>query len=137
MSEPEKQEWIKMGYSEIKAEDLKAYIGTASFCNIDEATEGLMEEFEKINEGRRARILRLSQGDILYFNVPWIESIGCQYELKLGQIIDIVREGDLSDVKGKAKVVKIFKAKKYPNKKWWQFWLKQEEYIGGYNLMIL
>ena len=48
-----KQEWIKIGYSEVEAEELdrlaKVHIGTASFCNIKEATEELIEEFEKIN----------------------------------------------------------------------------------------
>ena len=35
------------------------------------------------------------------------------------------------------KVTKRYTHKKYPNKRWWQFWIKQEEYVDGYKLLIL
>lgn len=75
------------------------------------------------------RAYQLHSGDVLYFNVIAIKELGYDYKLKLGEDICI---GNLS-----AKITKIYGKKKYPNKKWWQFWLKQEEYVEGYNLMVL
>ena len=138
-----KQEWIRLGYSEADAEELsklaETYPGTnATYKNIDEATEGLTEEFKKIEKMMKERVYEARSGDVLYCNTKFIEELGHPYELKLGWTLDIYEKDGAMVTKGViAKVIEIHSKKKYPNKKWWQFWLKQEEYVDGYNLMIL
>jgi hypothetical protein len=77
----------------------------------------------------KARAYELHSGDVIYCDVIAMKSSGYDHKMKLGEHICI---GSLC-----AYVTQIYKHKKYPNKKWWQFWLNQEEYIDGYNLMIL
>ena len=86
----------------------------------------------------QCRAYQLQSGDEVFCNVEWLECLGYYYELNLGQIIRIYPKPDNIIAKGmQAIVAKRYTHKKYPNKKWWQFWLKQEEYVDGYNLMIL
>lgn len=100
---------------------------SVSNLSIEELNAIFCEQYDKrIKE----RLYEMHSGDILYCNIKFIEELGHPYELELGQSFGICK-------KGVVKVVNIHKTKKYPNKKWWQFWLKQEEYIDGYNLMIL
>lgn len=75
------------------------------------------------------RVYELHKQDVLYCNVEFMKEQKYYQELLLGQIVY------LNGVS--AKVIKVFKEKKYPNKKWWQFWIKQEEIITGYNLMVI
>lgn len=98
-----------------------------------------MEEIIKQINGRmKEMIYKAYSGDVLYCNAKFIEELGHPYKLKLGQTLDIYEKDGAMVTKGVvAKVVEVHKIKKYPNKKWWQFWLKQEEYIDGYNLMVL
>lgn len=80
-------------------------------------------------EPSECRAYQLHSGDVLYCNVVMIKTLGYDYELKLNE--NIFMSGM------QAKVSERYTHKKYPNKKWWQFWLKQEEYVDGYNLLIL
>lgn len=80
-------------------------------------------------EPSECRAYQLHSGDEIYMNVAAVKTLGYGYELKLSENIFISGM--------QAMVVKRYTHKKYPNKKWWQFWLKQEEYIDGYNLMVL
>lgn len=81
------------------------------------------------NDSSQCRAYQLYSGDEIYMNVTAVKTLGYDYELKLGENIFISGM--------KAMIVKRCTHKKYPNKKWWQIWLKQEEYIDGYILMIL
>lgn len=86
----------------------------------------------------QCRAYQLQSGDEVFCNVKCIESLGYYYELNLGQIISMYPKSDNIIAKSmKAMVVQRCTHKKYPNKKWWQFWLKQEEYVDGYILIIL
>lgn len=80
-------------------------------------------------QGGGSRAYELKRGDEIYFNIAAIKQFGYNYELSIGE--------DIYLMELPAKVIKRKTRKKYPNKKWWQFWLKQEEYIDGYILMIL
>ena len=99
---------------------------------------------------QETRVYQLNAGDILYCNQETINKlIGYECKLKWNDEVYIKENKMILPVlisgynnftnsnSAKAKVVEVHKTKKYPNKKWWQFWLKQEEYIDGYNLMIL
>jgi hypothetical protein len=79
-------------------------------------------------ESTETRACRLWTGDEIYLNTKAMKDLGFQCELDLGETITLPF---------KAQVTKRYTHKKYPNKKWWQFWLKQEEYVDGYNLMIM
>jgi len=81
-------------------------------------------------EGKPAecRVTQLYSGDELYLNVAMMKDLGFERELQLGETVSFPI---------KVQVTKRYTHKKYPNKKWWQFWLKQEEYVDGYNLMIM
>lgn len=130
-----KQEWIKLGYSEVKAEELNKF---AKIPVTNAAYEDIDESIAKISKRMESRIYEAHRGDVLYCNIKFIEELGHPYELKLGQTLDIYKKENGMVTNGVvAEVIKVHSKKKYPNKKWWQFWLKQEEYIDGYNLMIL
>ena len=89
-------------------------------------------------ESSECRAYQLHSGDELYCDVNFIKCLGYYYELELGQTISIYPEHNSIIAKGiAAKISKKYTHKKYPNKKWWQFWLKQEEYVDGYILTIL
>ena len=88
-----------------------------------------MEVFYNIKEITRPRLYELHSGDVLYCNTKFIEKLGHDYNLILGENIYIINCIT-------AKVVKVFKEKN-PNKKWWQFWIKQEEIVTGYHLEII
>ena len=93
---------------------------------------------ENNNNCEHVRVHQLHSGDVLYCNIEFMNYLGYPYELALGQNVYIYPEHNSIIAKSiTAKVTKVHKHKKYPNKKWWQFWLKQEEYVEGYNLMIL
>lgn len=93
--------------------------------------------YEQINPSN-CRAYRLCKGDVLYFNTAMMQTIGYSYELELGQKIRLYPEPNSIIAKGIVLLVtEVHKIKKYPNKKWWQFWLKQETYIKGYNLEVL
>lgn len=84
------------------------------------------------------RAYKLNSGDELYFDTVAVKNLGYEYELTLGQTICIYPENNSIIAKGiRLKVKEICCTKKYPNKKWWQFWIKQEKYINGYILMVL
>lgn len=90
------------------------------------------------SESPECRVYQLHRGDELYYNVEFIKELGHPYTLELGQTLNIYKKSNGMVTKGiVAKVSEVHTHKKYPNKKWWQFWLKQEEYIDGYNLMVL
>lgn len=88
------------------------------------------------SERMKERLYEIHSGDVLYCNVEFIKELGYPYELELGQTIYIYSEHN-SIAKSDLLVTEVHKTKKYPNKKWWQFWLKQEEYINGYSLTVL
>ena len=75
------------------------------------------------------RAYELHKGDVLYCNHEFMKEFRCYNDLLL------LQEVNLNGIA--ARVVKVIKNKKYPNKKWWQFWLKQEEYVTGYHLEII
>ena len=84
------------------------------------------------------RLYEVHNGDVLYCNTEWMEKFGYYYELTLGQTIYLHSENNNILEKGiEVQITKVFKDKKYPNKKWWQFWIKQEETVTGYHLMII
>lgn len=83
------------------------------------------------------RAIELHKGDVLYCNTKFMEEYGYYYELMPGEIIyihsspnSILNEGIMF------RVVKIFKEKS-PNKKWWQFWIKQTEKVTGYHIEVM
>lgn len=79
------------------------------------------------------RLYELHSGDVIYCNTLFINDLGYDHDLTLGTHIYIDSIGNNPI----ARVTKVFKEKKYPNKKWWQFWIKQEEYVTGYYLEIM
>ena len=89
-------------------------------------------------DSSKCRACRLYRGDVVYFNAEMMKAIGYNYELELGQKIRLYPEQNSIIAKGISLLVtEVHKTKKYPNKKWWQFWLKQETYVKGYNLEVL
>lgn len=80
-------------------------------------------------QGGGVRAYAPKSGDQIYFNVAAVKQLGYDYELSIGEDIYLM------DIPAKAIERKTHK--KYPNKKWWQFWLKQEEYVDGYVLLVL
>lgn len=82
-----------------------------------------------IAEIQKERLCEVNSGDIVYCNSEFMKEFGYYQDLLLGQKVNL--NGATSQV------VKVFKEKKYPNKKWWQFWIKQEEYVTGYYLMVI
>ena len=99
--------------------------------------ERIKDEYGCIN-GERTRAYRLCSGDEVYFNTAMTEKIGYHYELELGQKIKLYPDNNSIIETGITLLVtEVHKTKKYPNKKWWQFWLKQKEYIDGYNLTVI
>jgi len=88
------------------------------------------------------RLYQLNKDDVIFIDTIGMERLGYTRKLVPGDRVHFNRHLcrayytiDLKNVS--AIVTKVYKHKKYPNKKWWQFWLKQEEYTDGYNLMIL
>ena len=80
----------------------------------------------------------LHSGDILYCNTEWMKEAGYYYELSPGETIYVHTKNNNIREEGTAfRVTEVFKNKKYPNKKWWQFWLRQEEIVTGYHLMFI
>ena len=96
-------------------------------------------KFESIkSDTSKCRAYRLNHGDIVYFNKTMMNTIGYPYELELGQKIRLYPEQNNIIAPSTVLLIKdIHRTKKYPNKKWWQFWLKQETYIEGYDLEVL
>ena len=109
-----------------------------------------MEEFKEItitdlyifrnieeSEHKNNRICELHSGDVIYCNTKFMEKQSYYYELILGDIIHLHSNKDNILEEGIAsRVINVFK-KKTPDKKWWQFWIKQKEYVMGYNLEII
>ena len=86
----------------------------------------------------RHRAYELHKGDVIYGNTEFMKEHKYYYELLLGQTIYLhTKDNNIREEGIAVKVTKVFKEKKYPNKKWWQFWLKQEETVTGYHLMVL
>ena len=84
------------------------------------------------------RAHELHKEDVLYCNIKFMEEQRYYYELLLGQTIYFhTKDNNIREEGIAARVTKVFKEKKYPNKKWWQFWLKQEETVTGYHLMVV
>lgn len=75
------------------------------------------------------RVVELHSGDVLYFNIEAIKTLGIDKTLKAGENIDI--NDDLS-----MKVMDVI-TKVIQDKKWWQFWRKKKEEVTGYNLMVI
>ena len=102
----------------------------------------LMKDYAKEQE-TRLRAHKLHSGDVIYCNVEAMKELDENYMYydmhyggrKLGDHIALYFKEH--DVAFSMKVIEVFKEKKYPNKKWWHFWLKQEETVTGYNLMVL
>jgi hypothetical protein len=93
------------------------------------------EELEKLT---KQRLYKLCSGDVLYCNKEFMEEQHYHYDLSIGDFVYLYpKENSILENGVKAIVTKVFTDKKYPNKKWWQFWIKQEEYITGYHLMIV
>lgn len=97
-----------------------------------------MELYYNIKEMTRPRLHELRSGDELYCNTKFMEEQKYYYELNLGDIIyihscrnNILEEGVA------ARVIKVEKERTNSDKKWWQFWIKHQEYVTGYNLMIV
>jgi len=98
----------------------------------------MKEEVLLYAEKTKERIHGLHKNDIIYCNTAFIEELGYYYELKLGELIFLHTKYNNILEEGKPlRVVRIFKEKKYLNKKWWQFWLKQEETVTGYHLEVI
>ena len=84
------------------------------------------------------RAYELHRGDVLYCNTEWLKENGYYYELTLGEVIHIHQKPNSILNDGvEFRVVYAFKEKKYPNKKWWQFCIKQEEEVTGYHLEVV
>ena len=79
-------------------------------------------------EPLQCRAYQLCSGDEIYLNVASVKELGFERELQVGENISVPLQ---------VLVTKRYTHKKYPNKRWWQFWIKQEEYVDGYNLLIL
>lgn len=75
------------------------------------------------------RAYKLQSGDMIYLSIVALQELGYDSNLQLGDNIVI---GELH-----AHAMKRKYHEKYPDKKWWQFWLKQEEYTDGYTFLIL
>ena len=76
------------------------------------------------------RLYKVHNGYVLYCNKEWVQELGYDYDLLLGECIYV--NGNIT-----AKVIKVFRDKKYPNKRWWQFWIKQKEIVTGYHIMFI
>ncbi len=80
----------------------------------------------------------LNKGDVIYCYPEFMTVLthGNSYKLEVGQTIypddDSLRENGAAFM-----IIGIDKEKKYPTKKWWQFWLKQEENAIGYKLIVV
>ena len=84
------------------------------------------------------RAYKLCSGDVLYCNKEFMEQQRYHYNLNVGDIVYLYpKKNNILEDGVKARVAQVFTEKKYPNKKWWQFWIKQEEYVTGYHLMII
>ena len=96
--------------------------------------ECLNEEllYKKSEESLDWRLYELHSGDVFYCNVDAIKELGYDYDLILG---DVVYLGSVI-TDPSARVVKVIKNNKH-TKKWWQFWIKQQEKVTGYNLMVI
>ena len=142
-------EWIKLGYTQEEAEELDKLASLPSTvaefkkitdAEIAEGTFTLMKDYAKAME---LRVCELHSGDVIYCNVEAMKKLDENYIYydiryggrKLGDHIALYFQE--YDVAFSMEVVEVFKEKKYPNKKWWQFWLKQEETVTGYNLMVI
>lgn len=92
---------------------------------------------ETYAERMKERMYELHINDIIYCNTAFIEELGYDYDLIPGEAIYIFQIKEERSIDKVAKVIKVFTEKKYPNKKWWQFWLKQEEKVTGYHIIIV
>lgn len=130
-----KLDMIKNCISEIKKiDESETFYSPLCEFSIDELKQFCKQRSE-IMEGR---LYEMHNGDVLYCNVEFVRELRYPYELELGQTIHIYPEHNSIIAKGiDLLVTEVHKKKKYPNKKWWQFWLKQEEDITGYNLTVL
>lgn len=100
-------------------------------------TADLMKDYAKAMESK-VRVYEFHLGDVLYFSVELMKKLGYYYELNAGDPVYIYPENNSIREDGTMlRVSKVFKEKKYPNKKWWQFWIKQEETVIGYHLMVV
>ncbi len=103
-------------------------------------TADLVKDYAKYME-QRVRAYELHSGDVIYCNVDAMKKKKLDEHYiyygsrKLGDHIALYFQEH--DVAFSVKVVDVFKEKKYPNKKWWQFWIKQEETVTGYHLMVV
>ena len=108
------------------------------------------EEIKEITKRAEIRTYKLNAGDIMYCDQIAINKlVGYECRLKVNDEV-YIKEGQMilpvfivggSDYINsnnvRAKITRVKKTKKYPEKKWWQIWLKQEEHIEGYYLMIM
>lgn len=126
---------IKTCLSELKELD-SSETAKVSMLSIDELKR---IQIESINKRMKEQIYKAHSDDIFYCDTMFVEKyLGYPYELELGQVIYIYPENNSIIAKSTAvEVTKIHKTNKYPNKKWWQFWVKKEECVEGYTLMVL
>lgn len=80
-------------------------------------------------EDKIYRTVQLHSGDVLSFNIEAVKTLGIERTLKLGENIEI--NEDLTMM-----VTYVIK-KTIQDKKWWQFWLKKQEEVTGYHLMVI